>query len=103
MFYGWIMLAALSGLYFFAGPALLANYFSNKNYASLIAICGLVVTSVSSLGPIIADYTFDSTGAYTSVFVAFALAGLIPVIMLFVTRRPVPGVAEGVPSLEVRV
>lgn len=102
MFYGWIILAALSGLYFFAGPALLSNYLGSKNYASLIAIRWLVVTPISSLGPVIAGYIFDSTGAYMSVFVTFALAGLVPVIMLFVTRPPVPGLRRA-SSLEVRV
>lgn len=84
-----VVFGAGNGMAIVAGPALLANYFGNKHYASLIAIRGLVVTPVSSLGPIIAGYTFDSTGTYTSVFVTFALIGLIPVLILFVMRPPV--------------
>lgn len=91
-----VVFGAGNGMAVVAGPALLANYFGNKNYASLIAIRGLIVTPVSALGPIIAGYTFDSTGTYTSVFVTFALVGLIPVAILFVMRPPKPALLASV-------
>lgn len=84
-----IIFGAGNGMAIVAGPALLANYFGNRNYASLIAIRGLVVTPVSALGPILAAYTFDSTGSYTPVFVSVALAGLIPVFILLLMRPPI--------------
>jgi len=84
-----IIFGAGNGMAIVAGPALLANYFGNRNYASLIAIRGLVVTPVSALGPILAAYTFDSTGSYTPVFVSVALAGLIPVLILLLMRPPI--------------
>lgn len=90
-----VVFGAGNGMAIVAGPALLANYFGNRNYASLIAIRGLIVTPVSALGPIIAGYTFDSTGSYTSVFLSFAVIGLIPVLILLVMRPPMPAVAQG--------
>ncbi|MFZ5930693.1 MAG: MFS transporter [Pseudomonadota bacterium] len=90
-----VVFGAGNGMAIVAGPALLANYFGNRNYASLIAIRGLIVTPVSALGPIIAGYTFDSTGSYTSVFLSFAVIGLIPVLILLIMRPPMPAVAQG--------
>jgi len=90
-----VVFGAGNGMAVVAGPALLANYFGNRNYAGLIAIRGLIVTPVSALGPIIAGYTFDSTGSYTSVFLSFAVIGLIPVLILLVVRPPMPAVAQG--------
>jgi len=95
-----VVFGAGNGMAVVAGPALLANYFGNRNYASLIAIRGLIVTPVSALGPIIAGYTFDSTGSYTSVFLSFAVIGLIPVLVLLVMRPPMPAVAQGTLALE---
>ncbi|MGK2958782.1 MAG: MFS transporter [Acidimicrobiales bacterium] len=92
-----VVFGAGNGMAIVAGPALLANYFGNANYASLIAIRGLVVTPVAALGPIVAGYTFDLSGSYTSVFVSFAVIGLIPVLILFIMRPPVPAVAAGAP------
>lgn len=93
-----IVFGAGNGMAIVAGPALLANYFGNKHYAALIAIRGLIVTPVSSLGPIVAGYSFDSTGSYTPVFLSFAVIGLIPVLILLVMRPPVPAITEGVPA-----
>lgn len=99
-----VVFGAGNGMAIVAGPALLANYFGNKNYASLIAIRGLIVTPVSALGPMVAGYTFDSTGSYTSVFLSFAVIGLIPASILLLMRPPVPVVAPGPPSpLSVKV
>lgn len=95
-----------NGMAIVAGPALLANYFGNRNFASLIAIRGLVTTPVSSLGPIIAGYTFDQTGAYTSVFLSYAAIGLIPVLILLFMRPPSPAemqTAPAAPPLQVKV
>lgn len=94
-----VVFGAGNGMAIVAGPALLANYFGNRNYASLIAIRGLIVTPVSALGPIIAGYTFDSTGSYTSVFLSFAVIGLIPVLILLVMRPPMPAVVQGTLSV----
>ncbi len=93
-----IVFGAGNGMAIVAGPALLANYFGNKHYAALIAIRGLIVTPVSSLGPIVAGYSFDSTGSYTPVFLSFAVIGLIPVLILLVMRPPVPAITEGEPA-----
>ena len=90
-----VIFGAGNGMAVVAGPALLANYYGHRNYASLIAIRGLVITPVSSIGPLIAGYTFDTTGSYTSVFVSFALIGLIPVVILLMMRPPVPGLVQG--------
>lgn len=84
-----VVFGAGNGMAIVAGPALLANYYGNRNYASLIAIRGLVVTPISALGPVIAGYTFDSIGSYTPVFVSVALAGLIPVLILLLMRPPI--------------
>ena len=84
-----VIFGAGNGMAIVAGPALLANYFGNRNYASLIAIRGLVVTPIAALGPVIAGYTFDSIGSYTQVFVSVALAGLIPVLILLLMRPPI--------------
>ncbi len=93
-----VVFGAGNGMAIVAGPALLVNYFGNKNYASLMAIRGLIVTPVSSLGPVAAGFTFDSTGSYTAVFLAFAAIGLIPVLMLLMMRPPVPDIPEGSPA-----
>ncbi len=88
-----VIFGAGNGMAIVAGPALLANYFGNRNYASLIAIRGLIVTPVSALGPIVAGRTFDLTGSYTSVFLSIAVIGLIPILVLLVMRPPVPAAA----------
>ena len=90
-----VIFGAGNGMAIVAGPALLANYFGNRNYAPLIAIRGMVVTPISSLGPIAAGYIFDKTGTYTSVFISYAVVGLIPVLILLVMRSPVPVRIQG--------
>lgn len=91
-----VIFGAGNGMAIVAGPALLANYFGNANYASLIAIRGLVVTPVAALGPVIAGYSFDLAGSYTSVFVSFAVIGMIPALVLFIMRPPVPALVQDV-------
>lgn len=96
-----VVFGAGNGMAIVASPALVANYFGNKNYASLIGIRGLIITPIAALGPIVAGYTFDTTGSYTSVFLAFAAVAVIPVIIILGMRAPVqknrPGAEE--PSL----
>jgi MFS family permease len=101
-----VVFGAGNGMAIVAGPALLANYFGNRNFASLIAIRGLVTTPISSLGPIIAGYTFDQTGTYTSVFLSYAAIGLIPVLILLFMRSPSPASVQTAPAatpLQVKV
>ncbi len=83
-----VVFGAGNGMAIVAVPALLANYFGNKNYASLIGIRLLVVTPLASIGPILAGYTFDVTGSYTSVLLAFSAVALIPVLVILWMRPP---------------
>ncbi len=83
-----VVFGAGNGMALVATPALLANYFGGKNYAGLIGVRGLVVTPISSMAPILAGYTFDMTGSYTSVFLAYSAVALIPVLIILRTRPP---------------
>ncbi len=84
-----VIFGAGNGMGIVAGPALVANYFGNKNYANLMGIRGLIVTPISSMGPIVAGLTFDFTGSYTSVFLGFSAVALIPVLLVIWISPPV--------------
>jgi MFS family permease len=84
-----VILGAGNGMAIVASPALVANYYGHKNYASLIGIHGMVVIVVGSSGPIVAAHVFESIGSYTPVFLSFAAVAMLPVIITLWMRPPV--------------
>ncbi|HAK63044.1 MAG: MFS transporter [Pseudomonadota bacterium] len=96
-----VIFGAGNGMAIVASPALVANYFGNKNYASLIGIRGVVITLSTASGPFLAGLTFDMSGSYTPVFLTFAAIAMIPVIVVLFMRPPEPKDPKGVPRLAV--
>lgn len=84
-----IVLGAGNGMAFVCSPALLANYYGNRNYAGLIAVHGLVVILLAASAPVIASRAFEAIGSYTPVFLAFAVIALIPAVITLLMRPPV--------------
>ena len=96
-----IIFGAGNGMAIVASPALVANYFGNRNYASLIGIRGVAVTLISAAGPFLAGLTFDRSGSYTPAFLAFAAIAMIPVIIVLFMRPPEPKDPESAPRFAV--
>lgn len=50
-------------------PIMLANYYGRKNYPKILGWVTPMVTTFSSISPILAGYIYDSTGSYLTVFI----------------------------------
>lgn len=67
-------------------PIMLANYYGRKNYPRILGWVTPMITTFSSISPILAGFIYDSTGSYVPVFITtLAFLGL-GVIATFFAR-----------------
>lgn len=77
-----------NGLALVTTPAILANLFGSRSYASLAATRGIVSTLLSASIPILAAWSFDLYHSYSSVFWAYAAINLLAIALILVVRPP---------------
>jgi MFS family permease len=71
-------------------PALIADFFAGPDVGAIIGAqyTGLAVGSL--VGPVLAGWSYDSTGAYTLTFLVCALASLVAAGFVWILPEPAP-------------
>jgi MFS family permease len=67
---------------------IISRYFGRKAYGSIQGIMTIFSIPVSILSPIYIGRTYDVTGSYTSVFIAFAILAFICAMVMSLIRAP---------------
>lgn len=80
-------------------PAIVGDYYGPAHAGSLVGIIFGVAGPAGAVGPLLAGWIFDASGAYTWAFLISALTNLIALGLLAVTRPPArvagPGLSGG--------
>lgn len=69
-------------------PAVVAQYFGAKNFATIRAYQGPITRAATVLGPLFAGIVFDMTQSYIGAFFAIAAAFVLAVICIFFAKPP---------------
>ena len=65
-----------------------ADYYGRRHLGSIQGLVTLVQTIAQAIGPIIGGLAFDVTGSYSPAFSAFAIAGFVGGLLVFLARPP---------------
>jgi hypothetical protein len=79
-----------------ARPALLADGFGSRDYATLAAISGVAMTAARTVGPFAAGLARTTTGSYAPVLVALGVTAALSAVAVAGAGRLVAG--HGDPS-----
>jgi MFS family permease len=75
---GFVLLFGLGfGVATIARPAMLADAYSTRDYATLAALIGVALTAAKTLGPVAAGLIRTATGSYTGVLLAVAAVAMV--------------------------
>jgi MFS transporter, OFA family, oxalate/formate antiporter len=89
MIYVWYILYGFGmGACLTLNPAITARYYGRKAFGSIRGTSSLLLTPVGVAAPIYAGWVFDTTGAYTSAFMLFAILLTVASIILPFVRPP---------------
>lgn len=87
--YAYVILFGLSyGGTFIPQPALLANYFGAKHFATILGLQSPITTVIGALSPIVAGLIKDATGSYAIAWLMAIAACLIAVVCAYLARPP---------------
>lgn len=76
-------------------PTIVGDYYGPAHAGSLVGIIFGVAGPTAALGPLLAGWIFDASGAYTWAFLAAALTNLVALGILVATRPPGRGTGPG--------
>ena len=91
LYYGWFVLAAVSGMNFANGVtaiAVLTAYYGRQHLEAIYGLLRALQVIGFALGPLIAGMTFDITQSYHSVFVTFLRLSLVGTVLIGLAPPP---------------
>ncbi len=69
-------------------PAILADYFGIRSYATIQGFSQLVMMWPGLAGPVLAGWMYDTMGSYRLAFIIFAVVTLLGLPLIFMARPP---------------
>ena len=68
-----------------------ADYYGRRHLGSIQGLVTLVQTIAQAIGPIAGGLAYDASGSYVPAFSAFAIAGFVASVFVFLARPPARG------------
>jgi predicted MFS family arabinose efflux permease len=92
---GFVVLFGLGfGVGTIARPAMLAEAYGSRDYATLSALVGVALTAAKTVGPFAAGVAVTATGSYTPVLIGVATAGAVAALAVRAAPPRRPAVAQ---------
>ena len=79
-----------------AQPAVIADFFGPKRFASIRGIMNPISVLGGVIGPVLTGFMFDSYESYRLIFALLAPVSLVGSVAIFVARTPTPQMGDTV-------